>query len=91
MILSRNIHGEKIILFFSLLGNSILNLVHLSGLRRMMFQSCVRAFYQKWRSYGLSDNFSCKQLPHVICPLMDRLLLAGAFAGSSHPDTKERG
>jgi hypothetical protein len=32
MILSQNVDDEKIFLFFSLLGNSIPNLVHLSGL-----------------------------------------------------------
>jgi hypothetical protein len=38
MILSHRIHVEKIILFFSLPSNSINELVHLSGLRRMTFQ-----------------------------------------------------
>jgi hypothetical protein len=36
MILSSHVSDEKIFLFFSLLGNSIPNLVRLSGLRRMM-------------------------------------------------------
>jgi hypothetical protein len=49
MILSREMCAEMIILFFSLPGNSILNLVHLSGLRRMMFQKRgrpIRARFQ---------------------------------------------
>jgi hypothetical protein len=35
MILSSHVSDEKIILFFSLFGNSIPNLVRLSGRRRM--------------------------------------------------------
>jgi hypothetical protein len=38
MILSLEIRVEKIIHFFFLPGNSILNLVQLSGLQRMTFQ-----------------------------------------------------
>jgi hypothetical protein len=38
MILSSHVSDEKIFLFFSLLGNSIPNLVRLSGRRRMTFQ-----------------------------------------------------
>jgi hypothetical protein len=38
MILSQNVDDEKIFLFFALLGNSIPDLVLLSGLRRMTLQ-----------------------------------------------------
>jgi len=44
MILSLKIRHEMIILFFSLSGNSILNLVHLSGLRRMTFPHSMERF-----------------------------------------------
>jgi hypothetical protein len=41
MILSQNVDDEKIFLFFSLRGNSIPDLVLLSGLRRMTFLNVV--------------------------------------------------
>jgi hypothetical protein len=47
MILSQNVADEKIFLFFSPLGNSIPDLVLLSGLRRMMFHSAKQAIEEQ--------------------------------------------
>jgi len=54
MILSSHVSDEKIFLFFSLLGNSIPNLVRLSGRRRV--------YVEVWKVFVRSRAH--KNLPH---------------------------